>query len=166
MPNVSFPGARFAPAEWFPFDKDDIQRCFPGEVGKAVPYQRRGAVRDLHADKGGQRLIASVQGTRPRPYHVFVEIGDADPVRLSAQCSCPVGHNCKHAVAVLLEALENPPRLQPSPKDPLDGPVGDWLHRLSHAATAASAPDVLAYRLDSPPQSGLPLPSICASCAF
>ncbi len=59
-------------------------------------------------------------------------------------------------MAVLLEVLENPARLQTVQKDPLDGPVGDWLHRLSHAATAASAPDVLAYRLDSPPQSGLP----------
>ncbi|MGH7061007.1 MAG: SWIM zinc finger family protein, partial [Stellaceae bacterium] len=79
--------------ECLPFDEDDIARCFPGGIGKARPYQRRGAVRDLRADKGGQRLIASVQGTRPRPYHVFVEIGSSDPVKLSAQCSCPVGRS-------------------------------------------------------------------------
>ena len=140
--------------ECLPFDEDDIDRCFPGGIGKARPYQRRGAVRDLRADKGGQRLIASVQGTRPRPYHVFVEIGSSDPVRLSAQCSCPVGRSCKHGVAVLLEALKHPPPLQPIAKDPLEGPVGDWLQQLARAAGAAPAPEELAYRLDSPPQPG------------
>ncbi len=147
-------GVRPSAVEWFPFDEDDIDRCFPGAIGKARPYQRRGAVRDLRADKGGQRLIASVQGTRPRPYHVFVEIGSSDPVRLSAQCSCPVGHNCKHAVAVLLEALKHPPQLQPIEKDPLSGPVGDWLHQLSRTATATPAPEQLVYRLDRPPRPG------------
>jgi superfamily II DNA or RNA helicase len=149
-------GARLSRAEWLPFGKSDIQRCFPGAISKAEPYQRRGAVRDLHADKGGQRLIASVQGTRPRPYHVFVEIGSAEPVRLSAQCSCPVGHNCKHAAAVLLEALENPPTPQPVFDDPLAGPIGDWLHQLSRVALPAAAPEELAYCLDHPPQPGLP----------
>ena len=151
-----FPGFHTPPAagEWCPFDEDDIDRCFPGEIRKARPYQRRGAVRDLHADKGGQRLIASVKGTRPRPYHVLVEIGGGNPVILSARCSCPVGHNCKHAAAVLLAALENPPPLQPVQKDPLDGPVGDWLHQFAHAATAAPAPEEIVYRLDRAPRPG------------
>jgi hypothetical protein len=148
------PGTPLSPAAWFPFDEDDIDRCFPGEIGKARPYQRRGAVRDLHADKGGQRLIASVQGTRPRPYHVFVEIDARDPVKLSAQCSCPVGHNCKHGAAVLLEALEHPPPFEPIQRDPLDGPIGDWLHQLTRAAGATRAPEELAYRLDFPPYPG------------
>ncbi len=149
-------GTRLSAAEWFPFDKTDIQRCFPGAIGKAEPYQRRGAVRDLRADKGGRRLIASVQGTRPRPYHVFVELGDADPVKLSAQCSCPVGHNCKHAAAVLLEALAHPPPVEAVLEDPLAGPVGDWLHQLSRVALPTAAPEEMAYRLDPPPQPGLP----------
>ncbi|HUC70594.1 MAG TPA: hypothetical protein VMS01_05325 [Stellaceae bacterium] len=95
-----------------------------------------------------------MQGTRPRPYHVFVEIGSNDPVKLSAQRSCPVGHNCKHGAAVLLEALENPPPLRPVERDPLDGPVGDWLHQLARVAAATPAPEELAYRLDRPAASG------------
>jgi SNF2-related domain/Helicase conserved C-terminal domain/SWIM zinc finger len=156
LPDVSSTGARLAAAEWFLFDEGDIRRCFPREIGKAVPYQRRGAVRDLHAEKGGKRLIASVQGTRPRPYHVFVEIGDADPVKLSAQCSCPVGHNCKHAAAVLLEALEHPPAIQPVIEDPLAGPVGGWLQQLSQAVLPSVAAEEMAYLLARPPQAGLP----------
>ena len=149
-------GARLSPAGWFPFDEGDIRRCLHGEVDKGRPYQRRGAVRDLRADKGGQRLIASVQGTRLRPYRVFVDIGKGNPVSLSARCSCPVAWNCKHAAAVLLEALANPPAIEGTEGDPLVGPVGGWLHQLRQAARPAAAPDELAYRLDHPERPGLP----------
>lgn len=153
MPNDLLSARAFA-EPMLPFDEDDIERCFPGQVGKARPYQWAGKVRDLHADKGGQRLIASVRGTRPRPYHVFVEIGGGDPVDLTAQCSCPVHRNCKHGAAVLLEALHNPPRFEPTPADPYAGPVGIWLDQLARAASAAPAPEELAYRLDLPQQPG------------
>jgi len=150
------PGARLSPVEWFPFDESDIRRCLHGEVDKGRPYQRRGAVRDLRADKGGQRLIASVQGTRLRPYRVFVDIGKGNPVSLSARCTCPVAWNCKHAAAVLLEALANPPAVEGNDGDWLPGPVGGWLHQLRQAAQPAAAPDEIAYRLDYPPRPGLP----------
>src|SRR6201987_3172663 len=138
------------------FDEGDIRRCLPGSLEKGRSYQREGAVRDLRADKGGQRLIASVRGTRPRPYHVFVEIEDSDPVSLSARCTCPVGWNCKHAAAVLLEALRSPPSVEPLRENPLDGPIGGWLHRLRQAALPPSSPEAIAYRLDYAPQSGAP----------
>jgi len=32
-------GTRLSPVPWFPFDEEDIDRCFPGEIGKARPYQ-------------------------------------------------------------------------------------------------------------------------------
>ena len=130
----SFPGARLSPVGWFPFDESDIRRCLHGEVDKGRPYQRRGAVRDLRADKGGERLIASVQGTRLRPYRVFIDIGKGNPVSLSARCSCPVAWNCKHAAAVLLEALANPPPVEGTEPDALPGPVGGWLNQLQQAA--------------------------------
>jgi superfamily II DNA or RNA helicase len=151
------PVGRLSPAGWFPFDEGDIRRCLHGEVDKGRPYQRRGAVRDLRADKGGQRLIASVQGTRLRPYRVFVDIGKGNPVSLSARCTCPVAWNCKHAAAVLLEALANPPAIEgTSAGDSLVGPVGGWLHQLRQATEPASAPDEIAYRLDRPVRPGLP----------
>jgi superfamily II DNA or RNA helicase len=150
------PGARLSAVEWFPFDESDIRRCLHNEVDKGRPYQRRGAVRDLRADKGGQRLIASVQGTRLRPYRVFVDIGKGNPVSLSARCTCPVAWNCKHAAAVLLEALANPPAVEGNDGDWLPGPVGGWLHQLRQAARPAAASDEIAYRLDYPSRPGLP----------
>ena len=156
MHDSALPGSRFSPAGWFPFDETDIRRCLRGAVDKGRPYQRRGAVRDLRADKGGQRLIASVQGTRLRPYRVFVDIGKDNPVSLSARCSCPVAWNCKHAAAVLLEALAHPPAIEGTEGDPLVGPVGGWLQQLRQAARPARAADEIAYLLDQPARPGLP----------
>ncbi len=148
MQDLAFPAVAF--------DEGDIRRCLPGSFEKGRSYHREGAVRDLRADKGGQRLIASVRGTRPRPYHVFVEIDDSDPVVLSGRCSCPVGWNCKHAAAVLLEALRNPPSVEPAETNMLDGAVGGWLHQLRQAVQPAASPEAIAYRLDWPMAPGSP----------
>ena len=138
------------------FDEGDIRRCLPGSFEKGRSYHRGGAVRDLRADKGGQRLIASVRGTRPRPYHVFVEIDDSDPVVLSGRCSCPVGWNCKHAAAVLLAALRNPPSVERAEENLLEGAVGGWLHQLRQAVQPPALPQTVAYRLDWPMAPGSP----------
>jgi hypothetical protein len=156
LPDSRFPGVPISSAGWFAFDESDIRRCLHGEVDKGRPYQRRGAVRDLRADKGGQRLIALVQGTRLRPYRVFVDIRNGNPVSLSARCSCPVAWNCKHAAAVLLEALASPPTVEGTEPDMLPGVVGGWLQRLHQAARLEASPDEIAYRLDHPAQPGLP----------
>ena len=138
------------------FDEGDIRRCLPGSFEKGRSYFFEGAVRDLRADKGGQRLIASVRGNRPRPYHVFVEIDASEPVVLSGRCSCPVGWNCKHAAAVLLEALRKPPPVERVEQNLLDGAVGGWLHRLRQAVHPPSSPETIAYRLDEPVAPGSP----------
>ncbi|TMJ64696.1 MAG: helicase SNF2, partial [Alphaproteobacteria bacterium] len=138
------------------FDEGDIRRCLPGSFERGRSYHREGAVRELRADKGGQRLIASVQGNRPRPYHVFVEIEDSEPVVLSGRCSCPVGWNCKHAAAVLLEALRKPPPVERGDENLLDGAVGGWLHRLRQAVNPPTSPEMIVYRLDEPVAPGLP----------
>src|ERR1700730_11507335 len=138
------------------FDEGDIRRCLPGSFEKGRSYHRDGAVRELRADKGGQRLIASVRGTRPRPYHVFVEIDDSDPVVISGRCSGPVGWNYKHAAAVLLEALRNPPQVERVEENVLDGAVGGWLHQLRQAGPPPASPETIAYRLDWPTAAGFP----------
>jgi hypothetical protein len=138
------------------YDERDVRRCLGYEFDKGPPYQRRGAVSDLHADKGGQRLIADVQGTRRRPYHVFADIKPGQRVHLTGRFSCPVAVNCKHVAAVLLEALKNPPQGIVA-ADPLGGAVGGWLDQLRlRSQRPARAPDEIVYRLDSPRQPGQP----------
>ena len=138
-----------------PYDESDIRRCLGYELDKGRSYQRSGAVRDLHADNGGQRLIADVQGTRKRPYHVFAQIKLGPRIRLSGQCSCPVVIDCKHVAAVLLEALRNPP--QGIAADPLGGSVAGWLDRLKRGSSKpARTPEEIVFRVDTSPRPGQP----------
>src|SRR5262249_49431525 len=64
--------------------------------------------------------------------------------------------NCKHAAAVLLEALANPPAVEGNGGDWLAGPGGGWLHQLREATRDASASDEIGYRLGHPARPGLP----------
>ncbi|MEX1257140.1 MAG: hypothetical protein WEG36_05935 [Gemmatimonadota bacterium] len=53
----------------------------------------------------GDQLLATVTGTRP--YVVTVQRTKQGQVRsLSSQCTCPVGTECKHAVAVVVALLD------------------------------------------------------------
>ncbi len=143
-----------------PFDETDIRRCVPGELEKGRSYHLRGAVRDLRAENDGggdgARLVAEVEGTAPIPYRVIVEIQGRRRVRLLGRCSCPIGWNCKHVAAVLLQAIETPPAgFAGKPVDPLAGPLGAWLAQLPrHLADAAATAETLIYRLDRPNKAG------------
>jgi uncharacterized Zn finger protein len=76
------------------------------EIAKGQPYARSatGCVRDADT------IRASVKGTRPRPYRVWVRVA-ASHVE-AAHCTCPVGAEgtCKHVAGVLLAYLEHPRR--------------------------------------------------------
>jgi superfamily II DNA or RNA helicase len=149
---LSLSQASFVP----PYEEADIRRCLGDELDKGRAYQRRGAVRDLRADKGGKRLVANVQGTRPRPYRVFAGIEPGRSVRLSGQCSCPIAVDCKHVAAVLLEALKSP-RLEVAAADPLGGSVAGWLDRLRRGSSKpARPPEEIVFRIDVSPRPGQP----------
>ncbi len=72
-------------------------------VGKARDYVD--AVSDLHW-RGNDTLVAKVQGTRSRPYDVWVMFNDAgDDMWIENECTCPVGFECKHVAALLIAGL-------------------------------------------------------------
>jgi superfamily II DNA or RNA helicase len=144
-----------------PYGEDDIRRCLPGEIEKGRSYFLRGAVGELRAEDEGTRLLATVQGTRAKPYKVAVQIVKAQRTKLIGRCSCPVAWNCKHCAAVLLQAIEDPPAgLAGKPIDPLAGALGAWLDQLPRGAAiaepamAAAAAETLLYRLDRPKNRG------------
>ncbi|MFP5503132.1 MAG: SNF2-related protein [Candidatus Sericytochromatia bacterium] len=56
-------------------------------------------------------LEGQVQGTARRPYDVSA---DWDGETFESSCSCPVGFNCKHGVALLLAYLERAPKPAPA----------------------------------------------------
>jgi superfamily II DNA or RNA helicase len=68
-------------------------------------YAHGGAVRNRTWSPGGTRVVGEVQGGAARPYVASAELIRSPSKRLSdfhATCTCPVGFNCKHAVALVL----------------------------------------------------------------
>ena len=70
-------------------------------VSRGKSYQRSGYVKDLARTPDGS-LIAWVEGTERYATQVFFEDDELESI-----CSCPYWDTCKHAVAVVVEYLEN-----------------------------------------------------------
>ncbi|MDO8932394.1 MAG: SWIM zinc finger family protein [Rhodocyclaceae bacterium] len=69
----------------------------------------RATIEEIDVADTSLYVYGKCQGTRKRPYEVDVWL-DIDPEtgtvsRLDSECSCPVGTQCKHGVAVVLNAL-------------------------------------------------------------
>jgi superfamily II DNA or RNA helicase len=70
-------------------------------------YARSGAVADVTWDVDTGTLASVVQGSHPRPYFCRVQLapsGSALRRPLSGNCTCPLGQDCKHVAATLIEA--------------------------------------------------------------
>ena len=54
-------------------------------------------------------ITATVRGSKPEPYVVYLELADFDDdLDISASCSGPVKHQCKHAAAVVFMLAQDP----------------------------------------------------------
>ena len=116
-----------------PFDAREIRDAFDRTTfERGAAYAAGGVVAGLEVTAGGRRLRARVRGTQRTPYEVEVSVEDRRGRRIVSHCSCPVGVQCKHGVAVLLAALAEPVRA-PAPVDPLAGAVGAWLEQVEAA---------------------------------
>jgi superfamily II DNA or RNA helicase len=82
-------------------DDEAIRRAVgPAIFRRGAEYVLEGRVETFTASSGGV-LLATVRGAGQRRYEVLVTSRDSAS---RGQCSCPVGHNCKHLAAVLVEA--------------------------------------------------------------
>ncbi|MGL5004148.1 MAG: SWIM zinc finger family protein, partial [Casimicrobium sp.] len=87
----------------------DIYRALRDEFGEQGLQRGRTIVDDgkveiesvSKLDDGSWQLLARVQGTAAEPYRTEIEIEvERAFVQVdNAECSCPVGINCKHAAA-------------------------------------------------------------------
>jgi superfamily II DNA or RNA helicase len=70
-------------------------------------YARAGAVISTHWEPGPRVLTGSVQGTTSLPYRCTIVIGPEVKdlaLPLASSCSCPIGADCKHVAALLLQS--------------------------------------------------------------
>ena len=80
------------------FDDGTYSRGFEYYKSKLV------AEYDVQEDEGGDIFVESiVEGSEI--YSQEISLVDFNDMLINSDCSCPVGHNCKHAVAVLFQML-------------------------------------------------------------
>lgn len=95
-----------AAADWVLRVEDRDLRADVGEptLARARGYADAGHVRTLVTGPDGAALVGTVAGSGARTYQTVVRVHDRAVAAWSGQCSCPVGQDCKHAVAVVLTA--------------------------------------------------------------
>ena len=99
--------------------KTDIARAIgnPAYFSRGAAYYSGRKVLSAQAD-GTDRISGAVSGSGGRAYRVDVHLQRTADGGLSAvdgHCSCPVGYNCKHVVAILLEASQRAIEYLPEP---------------------------------------------------
>ena len=94
------------------FDLSSLRAlCDSGAWQRGLALQRSGHVLGLRVGPladGGWVLQGEVQGTQRHPYSVSVDLwleDDGTVAEFDSDCSCPVGYQCKHGVALLAEAV-------------------------------------------------------------
>jgi hypothetical protein len=119
------------------FTRDDIARQFDTTTfRRGAGYADDGRVMRLRRD--GDRIEGEVAGSGRSVYAQTVRVrADRYGIGFSGDCTCPVGSNCKHVVALLLASLES----KAAPQDVLWRVAEDWVQQLAavHAAARAEA---------------------------
>ncbi len=114
------------------FTLKDIERLFGAQtILKGRGYLSN--VSNLEMHKNG--ITAEVQGTELYPYSVEIWFiaNRAGVWNMGNACSCPLGGNCKHVVAVLLSAIKDT-----SGTDQINNQVLEWIAALRQSSKAAS----------------------------
>ena len=140
-------------------DEDDLRQAFDEEtLSRGTAIWMRDGVQNIEVSKDGSRITSSVLGSRAKPYsqNIVLTMAADGWVRIKGYCSCPVGMNCKHSAAVLLEYLvlaDNDdicPDLSdtsletPEPSVALSEQASCWLERLASINVAAEEPKPVA----------------------
>lgn len=107
-------------------------------LDRARPYASR-SVLDVRVGDDARRLTGLVQGGEPEPYRTTVVRTEGGRVGWAAACTCPVGDDCKHAVAVLLHLRPDIQRAAGGPRPGQSAPRS-WEEELAELVTSAGRP--------------------------
>lgn len=91
---------------WASLTWDDLDRwAGVRSVQRGRTYQRQDRVKDLAISDDGW-LLATVCGGDRYVVSVWLDAGKKQHEKIQSHCTCPVGYNCKHAVATVAEYLQ------------------------------------------------------------
>lgn len=118
---------------------DDLRRTFSDSALRAGrAYAAQGRVGELRVSPDGHdgcTITARVRGSEAKPYRVRVHLRPQPGGRtaVSADCTCFVGLDCKHAVAAIAAAEGLPAPAAAATATELDPAVQAWLDALARA---------------------------------
>ncbi|WP_246136510.1 DEAD/DEAH box helicase [Leekyejoonella antrihumi] len=104
------PGFSVQGADWLRHVTDEAieDQVGTGSLQRARQYARSGMVESINTGDRGRMLLATVSGSRSRPYTSMVTLAsDATTPQWVSRCSCPMAVDCKHVAALLLVAREH-----------------------------------------------------------
>jgi superfamily II DNA or RNA helicase len=130
--------------------EDELRKAFDPSTldhGRRVWAAER--VRMVDASADGLRISGSVQESGGRPYTQSVSLvpnRGATGIRVSGYCTCPIGLNCKHVAALLLEHCSRLEEMEDAVPDALRAHFGKGDHgsRRVGQAPAAALPQQIA----------------------
>lgn len=134
-------------------DHDELEIIFgTSTYRRGRRYYADGKVLELEISHEGasiRRLSAVVSGSGRNRYHTVVSVDAFQPGAARTLCSCPVGHRCKHAVAVVMAAnSEQEQESLTAWQAPSDSMFHEWLKELQSLEQPKSASnDQLLYVL-------------------
>jgi superfamily II DNA or RNA helicase len=115
----------------FEFDLATLRRKVGGgSYARGTEYARHGAVVQSAWDPGDNALRGTVRGHDGNVYETAAvfSLTDGLPAEFwMGECSCPVGYNCKHVVALVLSAIAAKSQGPAQPKNPQPA---SWEHAL------------------------------------
>jgi SNF2 family DNA or RNA helicase len=79
-----------------------------GTIQRGRQYYQAGRVSDIYIAEKSSRITASVRGRGRNLYRTEIDLfkNERGDTIVDGKCTCPVGFNCKHIVATLLEIQE------------------------------------------------------------
>lgn len=115
-----------------------IRQVGSGTYTRGQTSMRQGSVTRYHYDDTKRVLEGQVAGSTAQPYTTRITFPThvtAGSYSFSATCSCPVLHNCKHAVALMLTAIDRSAKA----KRALTASSSTWTTRTSNGTARPSA---------------------------
>jgi len=101
-------------------------------------------------------LFSEVRGSGRHIYKQKIILPNIENTQIDGECSCPVGYNCKHVVAVLFKEMENyefdilslpsTPTLKSKPKQRIDIKAQKWLNKFEEVYKSSKAEPIIETR--------------------
>ena len=123
-----------------PLDEESLRRVVGSSAfERGMEYVRKGRVLEAHLESGGG-IRGMVKGSEWKPYEQRIHL---DGTEIDGFCTCPVGENCKHVAAVLLDLMGKEETVE-TLDEKADPAVAAWLKELSDVFADPNAypPDV------------------------